>query len=236
VTGTPSVIYGNVPNTGLITNLPAGCCVEVPCLVDGQGIQPTHIGQLPPQLAAIIRTNVNVQELAVEAAVTGRRDYIYQAVMADPHAATVLTLDQMWAMCDELIEAHQKDGFLGEFAPVARNTGKPLSDVSRVFLSIKPEGEPFSGGSKTAAFHLVAENETPDAFSGEVEVEVAGVAATVSPSAGFKIDMGVGESIQIPFTVECREEITGDVKIAILSPSQETIERGYLLPGPVEAK
>lgn len=122
VTGTPSVIYGNVPNASLITNLPEGCCVEVPCLVDSQGIQPTHIGKLPPQLAAIIRTNINVQELAVEAVVTGRREYIYQAVMVDPHAATVLTLDKMWAMCDELIEAHQKDGFLGEFTPVGRNT------------------------------------------------------------------------------------------------------------------
>ena len=70
-TGKPRVIYGNVPNDGLIDDLPAGCTVEVPCLVDGNGVQPTRIGALPPQLAALIRTNVNVQELTVEAALTG---------------------------------------------------------------------------------------------------------------------------------------------------------------------
>jgi alpha-galactosidase len=114
-TNRPRVIYGNVPNRQLITNLPTGCCVEVPCLVDGQGIQPTHIGDLPPQLAAICQTNINVQALTVEAALTKRRDHIYHAVMLDPHTSTVLTLDKIWAMCDELIAAHQKHGLLGEF-------------------------------------------------------------------------------------------------------------------------
>ncbi len=230
VTGTPSVIYGNVPNTGLITNLTEGCSVEVPCLVNSQGIQPTYIGKLPPQLAAIIHTNLNVQELAVEAAVTGRRDYIYQAVMADPHAATVLTLDKMWALCDELIEVHQKDGFLGEFKPVARNTGKPLSAISRVFFSIESDGVPFLGESKTAAFHLVAENATQKAYSGEVELEITGAAVTVSPSAKLKIEVPAGETVKIPFSIERMEEIAGNFGIAIVSPSLETIERDYLLP------
>lgn len=108
-------VYGNIPNTGLITNLPHGCCVEVPCTVDRNGLMPTHIGELPRQLAALCRTNINVQDLTVEAALTGKRDAIYHAVMMDPHTSSVLKLDDIWAMCDELIEAHQADGFLGEF-------------------------------------------------------------------------------------------------------------------------
>jgi alpha-galactosidase len=105
-TGIPRVVYGNVANHGLIDNLPAGCTVEVPVLVDKSGLQPTHIGSLPPQLAALIQTNVNVQSLTVEAALTGKRDYIYHAAMLDPHTAAELDLDQIWHMVDDLIEAH----------------------------------------------------------------------------------------------------------------------------------
>jgi len=105
-TGEPRVIYGNVRNDGLIDNLPAACCVEVPCLVDRNGIQPTKIGALPPQLAALMRTNINVQELTVEAALTGKREHIYHAAMLDPHTAAELSLDQIRRLCDELIEAH----------------------------------------------------------------------------------------------------------------------------------
>src|SRR5258708_14691002 len=86
-TGVPHVIYGNVPNRGLIDNLPTGCCVEVPCLVDRNGIQPVGVGALPPQLAALMQTNVGVQSLTVEAALTGRREHVYQAAMLDPHTA-----------------------------------------------------------------------------------------------------------------------------------------------------
>jgi alpha-galactosidase/6-phospho-beta-glucosidase family protein len=128
-TNTPRVIYGNVPNTGLITNLPDRCCVEVPTLVDGNGLQPTHIGALPPQLAAICQSNVQPQILAVEAALTGKREHIYHAVMSDPHTAATLTLDKIWAMCDELIEAHQQAGLLGEFRPVVANTGRSSSEI-----------------------------------------------------------------------------------------------------------
>jgi len=129
-TDVPRVIYGNVPNRNLITNLPEGACVEVPCLVNRNGIQPTHIGDLPPQLAAICRSNINVQELTVEAALTKKREHIYHAVMLDPHAATVLTLDKIWAMCDELIAAHQKLGFLGEFTPVVKDTGRAYAGTA----------------------------------------------------------------------------------------------------------
>lgn len=105
-TNTPFSFNGNVLNTGLITNLPQDSCVEVPCLVDRGGIQPTYVGDLPLQCAALNRTNVNVQQLAVEAALTGKKEHVYQAVMLSPNSASVLTLDQIWAMCDELIEAH----------------------------------------------------------------------------------------------------------------------------------
>lgn len=105
-TNQPRVIYGNVPNVGLIDNLPAGCCVEVPCLVDGAGVQPVRVGELPPQLAALIRTNVNVQELTVRAALESNCEYVYHAAMLDPHTAAELTLDEIYALVDELIEAH----------------------------------------------------------------------------------------------------------------------------------
>ncbi len=105
-TGQPRVIYGNVPNKGLIDNLPEDCCVEVPCLVDKNGIQPTKIGKLPPHLAAMMRTNVNVQELTAEAVLTGNRAHIYHAAMLDPHTAAELDLQQIHDLVDELLTAH----------------------------------------------------------------------------------------------------------------------------------
>jgi alpha-galactosidase len=105
-TNQPFKIGGNVMNTDLITNLPREACVEVPCLVDGSGITPTHVGNLPPQCAALNRTNINTQLLTIEAAVTRKREYIYQAAMLDPHTAAELSIDDIVALCDELIEAH----------------------------------------------------------------------------------------------------------------------------------
>jgi alpha-galactosidase len=105
-TNTPRVVYGNVENRGLIDNLPAGCCVEVPCLVDKNGIQPTKIGSLPPHLAALMQTNINVQSLTVEAALTRKREAVYHAAMLDPHTAAELSLDQIWSLVDDLVEAH----------------------------------------------------------------------------------------------------------------------------------
>ncbi len=113
-TGAPRVIYGNVPNRGLIDNLPEGCIVEVPCLVNENGVRPTRVGALPPHLAALMRTNVNVQALTVEAALTRRREHIYHAAMLDPHTAAELDLDQIWRLVDDLIEAH------GDWLPTYR--------------------------------------------------------------------------------------------------------------------
>lgn len=105
-TGKPAVINGNVPNNGLIDNLLAGTCVEVPCLVDANGITPTRVGKLPPHLAAMMQTNINVQALTVEAIRTGKREHIYHAAMMDPHTAAELSLDEIWSLVDDLIEAH----------------------------------------------------------------------------------------------------------------------------------
>ena len=106
VTGTPRTVYGNVRNTGLITNLPQDACVEVPCLVDRAGLQPTFVGDLPPQCAALDRSFLNVVELTVRAALEGRRDHLLQAVLLDPNAGASLSLAEAEAMVDELIAAH----------------------------------------------------------------------------------------------------------------------------------
>ena len=107
VTNTPYQIGGNVINKGLITNLPANACVEVPCLVNKLGIQPTVVGDLPIQLAAMNMTNINPQLLTIEAAVTKKKDYIYQAAMLDPHTSSELSIDDIVKMCDELLEAEK---------------------------------------------------------------------------------------------------------------------------------
>ncbi|MDH2926168.1 alpha-glucosidase/alpha-galactosidase [Lonepinella koalarum] len=106
-TGQPSVIYGNVKNDQLIENLPSDCCVEVACLVDANGIQPTHVGKIPNHLAALMQTNINVQRLTTEALITENRDRIYHAAMLDPHTAAALGLEEIYALVDELLVAHK---------------------------------------------------------------------------------------------------------------------------------
>ena len=104
-TNAPFTFNGNVPNRGLITNLPAGACVEVPCLADGMGVQPTMVGDLPPQLAALNRTMINVQELATDGGVRGDREAVVHALMLDPLTAAVCTLDQIRQMTNDLFAA-----------------------------------------------------------------------------------------------------------------------------------
>ncbi len=105
-TGSPAVIYGNISNRGYISSLPDRCAVEVPCLVDRNGIQPSTIGKLPPQLGAIMKSNINVQELVVAALLTENPQHIYHAAMMDPHTGAELDLDKIWELVDKLIEAH----------------------------------------------------------------------------------------------------------------------------------
>jgi alpha-galactosidase len=113
-TGTPYTFGGNVLNDGLITNLPREACVELLCVADRNGITPTHMGDLPAQCAAVNRASINVQELAVQAALTKKKEHIYQAALMDPHTAAELTIDEIAALCDDLIEAH------GEYLPTYR--------------------------------------------------------------------------------------------------------------------
>ncbi|OMQ19915.1 MULTISPECIES: alpha-glucosidase/alpha-galactosidase [Serratia] len=105
-TGEPDVIYGNVRNDGLIDNLPQGCCVEVACLVDANGIRPTKVGKLPAHLAALMQTNINVQTLLTEAILSENKEYVYYAAMMDPHTAAVLGIEEIYALVDDLIAAH----------------------------------------------------------------------------------------------------------------------------------
>jgi len=105
-TDVPYRIGGNVLNTGLIPNLPAKAVVEVPCMVDRSGVQGCYVGELPEQLAALNRTNINVQLLTIEAAFTGQREAVYHAAMLDPHTGSELTLDEIRSLCDEMLEAH----------------------------------------------------------------------------------------------------------------------------------
>jgi alpha-galactosidase len=106
VTGQPRTIYGNVENTALVGNLPDGCCVEVPMLVNGTGLKPCRVGDLPPQLAATCAPHTAVQSLAVGAALEGKREHVYHAAMLDRHAGSVLSLDEIHAVVDDLIQAH----------------------------------------------------------------------------------------------------------------------------------
>ena len=106
VTGEPSVIYGNHGNRGFIPQLPAGCAVEVPTLVDHMGLQPTVVNDIPPQLIALMRTNINVQEMTVQALLTENVEHVYHAAMFDPHTAAELDLQQIWDLTTDLLAAH----------------------------------------------------------------------------------------------------------------------------------
>ena len=107
-TGEPAVIYGNVKNRGLIANLPDGCCVELPCLVDGEGIHPCHVGDLPPQVAALNINNVGMQELIVRGVAEKDKTKIFHAILLDPITAAMLTLDETKKMVDEMFTAETK--------------------------------------------------------------------------------------------------------------------------------
>ncbi len=105
-TDSPLRVAGNVMNDGIITNLPRKACVEVPCLVDRNGVRPTVVGDLPEPCAALNRTNINPQILTVEAALTGKKDHVYQAALLDPHTSAQLSIDETISLCDDMIEAH----------------------------------------------------------------------------------------------------------------------------------
>lgn len=204
-TNTLRTVYGNIPNRNIIDNLRPGCCVEVPCQVDGTGLNPVRVGDLPPQLAAICSTQIGVQELTVEAALTHKREHIYHAVMADPHTAATLTLDKIWAMCDELIEVHQKDGYLGEFAPTAANTGRSFTGIGdRIIATLKGEGsfDPAEGAKNTLS--LTVENPSSTAVKTTLEAACEPSELIVNGKTKWTFAVPAGKSKQIRFT--CRNQ------------------------------
>ncbi|MEI6032714.1 MAG: alpha-glucosidase/alpha-galactosidase [Verrucomicrobiae bacterium] len=226
--GTPAVVYGNVPNHGLITNLPEGCSVEVPCLVDGQGLQPTVVGDLPPQLAAMCRTNIAVQELAVEALLTGKREHIYHAVMMDPHTSSQLSLDAIWKMCDELIAAHQRDGFLPQFAPVWKNSGRTAAGLERVVVSVEDKTKNLADGSKRNLV-LAVENATGSRFKGDVLLEIDRKAFRLAGPARIACDVPAGATKRFPFQVN-RLEPEAVLEVGVSCNSRAVFARHFRQP------
>jgi alpha-galactosidase/6-phospho-beta-glucosidase family protein len=228
-TNTPRVIYGNVPNTGLIENLPNGVCVELPCLVDAQGIQPTHIGALPPQLAALCLTNINVQTLTVEAALTGKREHIYHAVMLDPHTATVLTLDKIWAMCDDLIAEHQKHGLLAEFAPTITGTGRSYAGTGdRVLAEVSPAKA--SANGKLAA-EIVLTNPRPKPFLAELTVDCVGLVPNSIPgqARSLKVKVPAGKTIRKKISMVGPETAKESFTIRLSAASPDLLTRNHIV-------
>jgi alpha-galactosidase/6-phospho-beta-glucosidase family protein len=230
-TNTPRVIYGNVPNTNLIDNLPAGVCVELPCLVDAQGIQPTHVGALPPQLAALCQTNINVQTLTVEAALTGKREHIYHAVMLDPHTATVLSLDKIWTMCDELIAAHQKDGLLGEFAPTIRDTGRAYAGTGDRVLaeaSLVPVKGAVNG--KLDA-EVVVTNPGAKPCTADLTLDATSLAPGAGASgraASVRISVPAGKTVRKKVTLHRPEGSPDGFALRLSSKSAAVLTRDYV--------
>lgn len=209
------MIYGNVPNRDLITNLTPGCCVELPCLVDRNGIQPVRIGALPPQLAALCQSNIAVQDLTVEAALTNRREHIYHAVMMDPNTASTLTLDQIWAMCDELIEAHQKDGYLGDFHPVVANTGRAYRGTGdRVMIELLPDASLDLEKPGEGVLKLVAENPGAEPLKTTVLVDIP-KHFTAQGKTQLKIEVPAGKSVEQNLPVAFSEAIPEPVKFSL---------------------
>ncbi len=208
------VIYGNVPNRDLITNLPHRCCVELPVLVDGNGLQPTHIGELPPQLAAICRTNINVQELTVKAALTLKREHIYHAVMTDPHTAATLTLDKIWEMCDELIEAHQKLGYLPDYSPAKKGTGRSLAEVGdKVFASIV---QPDLG--EDTRYELLVDNQLDEKFESKIEIKLSEKTKDLAKLEPIPVSVEARKQISQLFTLP---ETLKDTELTLFATSKD---------------
>ena len=229
-TNTPRVIYGNVPNTGLITNLPDRCCVELPVLVDAQGLQPTFIGDLPPQLAAICRTNINVHELIVAAALTGKREHIYHAVMTDPHAAATLPLDKIWAMCDELIAAHQKVGLLGEFVATIAGTGRAYAGTGdKVIISLEPAKPIVSITGQPLEFTLTALNQGTTPFRGKFSFASD---TGVVPAKGGAVSLTVAAGVTVTKRVILQPAAAGSLALHVVSSDTRVLSRDYIFNAP----
>lgn len=201
-TGIPAVVYGNVPNKNLIDNVSNDAVVEVACLVDRNGLQPTHFGKLPTVLAGIVATNVNMQLATIEAAVKGSRELVYHAAMLDPHTGATLTLDKIWAMCDELFEAHKQH--LPQFAPVLKGTGRSLKSLgeTQAHVNVTAVGVPFVDGKKEIEVEVEAVNLWTETKSVSLNFasNLKGVSFSKSPLA-IKVEAGKSakEKIRVTF-------------------------------------
>lgn len=228
-TNVARTVYGNVPNRSRIENLPDSCVVEIPCLVDGCGLQPVQVGALPPQLSALCMTQVNVQELTVQAAVTGKREHIYHAAMLDPHTAATLRLDQIWALCDELIAAHQQDGFLGTFDDVVK-TGRTFAGLGdRVIARLRCDGV-FS--PKAGERHrLLAITENPTDTKQEIALSILpeDKMVFVSGSEERRTVVPARGMAEVAFEIENGATITTPSRIQLRSSSMSVFCQDLLL-------
>ncbi|HYF49872.1 MAG TPA: alpha-glucosidase/alpha-galactosidase [Planctomycetota bacterium] len=170
-TGTPSVVYGNMPNNGAITNLPKNAIAEVPTLVDRSGLQFTTVGELPPQLIGYIQPHVTQHELFIRAAMEGRRDHVYQAAMFDPLTAATLKLDKIVEMCDELIAGH------GDFLPklekksLVPTSGKSFGTVNPKDLRASWDAAALKAGEDAIhSWHVIGPVKSPT--EGKVTLEL----------------------------------------------------------------
>ncbi len=226
--GQPRTVYGNVPNKGTIENLPYNCNVEVPCLVDSTGLHPVRIGKLPPQLAAMCMSNINVQELTVKAALTGKREHIYHAVMMDPNAASTLTLDSIWAMCDELIEVHQKDGYLGEFTPTLKNTGRGFAGIGdRLIARLEGKGAFATEADGQNTLHLSVENPTAEAVEVSFRLLPQDGRISVEESVSLKVPANGSETMEL--TATNQSAIDSEYRISLDAESAQVLAVGAVL-------
>lgn len=217
-TGMPRTVYANVRNSGSITNLPDACCVEVPCLVDRTGLHPVQIGDLPPQLAAICQTNINVQQLTVEAALTGKREHVYHAAMLDPHTSATLPLDKIWALCDDLFEAHEKQGYLPGYSATVPNTGRSLKgtgDVVQARLSV-PNGFENKAGAESI-LDVTACNPENKKTTIKVQLDISCDAIAAKGKDTLTLSIPAKGSAAGKFTVVCRKPIEKSHFIALKS-------------------
>ncbi len=229
-TGTSRTVYANVENEGAISNLPDHCCVEIPCLVDRTGLNPVRIGDLPPQLAAICQTNINVQELTVAAALTGKREHVYHAAMLDPHTAATLPLDKIWALCDDLFDAHQKEGYLPQFSKTVTNTGRAFAgtgDIVQARLSNRLGFDNTAGASST--LEVTAFNPGSKKATIKLALQPDSDAIRVQGKGSLTLSIPAGKTAKGTFTVVCIEPIEQSTFIALRSSTPNVLAIGESL-------
>jgi len=229
-TNTLRTVYGNIPNRGIIDNLPEGCSIEVPCQVDATGLSPVKVGALPRQLAAICRTQTNVQDLTVEAALTARRDYIYQAAMMDPHTSASLTLDKIWQLCDDLIEAHQAEGLLGEFSRTLPNSGRPYDGVGdRVLLDARVDGVAKMAANEENRILLSIENPGEEPVACTLEFGNDSNLFEFPDGESLALEVAAGEAKEASFPIRNSADLHGAVRVRIDCANEKVFTRDVVL-------